>query len=157
VVSLSRRGFLGALAAAVLAGCGRDDARRRPPSDGELVAGLLEREAAAAGAVAGLAGAAAIAAQDARHLERLAARAGVAAPPRAAGGGDLAVALARKQEAVFGYVEALPRLADPDLRVLVMQVAASEASHLAALRLEAGDDPVPDAFAGFTLPEERAS
>jgi hypothetical protein len=34
-----------------------------------------------------------------------------------------------------------------------MELAASEAEHLAALRLEAGDEPVPDAFAGFTPPE----
>jgi hypothetical protein len=50
---------------------------------------------------------------------------------------------------VFAYVEALPRLADPDLRVLVMRLAASEAEHIAALRLAAGREPVPDAFAGF--------
>jgi rubrerythrin len=50
---------------------------------------------------------------------------------------------------VFAYVQALPRLEDPDLRVLVMQLAASEAEHMAALRLSAGVEPVPDAFAGF--------
>ena len=44
-------------------------------------------------------------------------------------------------------------IGSPDLRVLVMELAASEAEHLAALRLEAGDEPVPDAFAGFTPPE----
>ena len=55
---------------------------------------------------------------------------------------------------MYDYVAVLPQLADPDLRVLVMQLAASEAEHLAALRLEAGDEPVvPDAFAGFTPPE----
>jgi hypothetical protein len=31
-----------------------------------------------------------------------------------------------------------------------MQLAAGEAEHLAALRLAAGDEPVPDPFAGFT-------
>ena len=31
-----------------------------------------------------------------------------------------------------------------------MQIAASEAEHLAALRLAAGEEPVPDPFAGFT-------
>ena len=52
---------------------------------------------------------------------------------------------------MFAYVEALPRLEDPDLRVLVMQLAASEAEHLAALQAErAGEEPVPDAFAGFS-------
>jgi hypothetical protein len=33
-----------------------------------------------------------------------------------------------------------------------MQLLASEAEHLAAMRLSAGEDPVPDAFAGFTPP-----
>ena len=58
--------------------------------------------------------------------------------------------LAAKQQALFAYVEALPELSDPELRVLVMTIAASEAEHLAALRLEAGGEPVPDAFAGYT-------
>ena len=44
-----------------------------------------------------------------------------------------------------------PQLAEPELRVLVLQIAASEAEHLSALRLAAGDVPVPDAFAGATL------
>ena len=66
---------------------------------------------------------------------------------------DPAPALERKQQNVYDYVAVLPQLADPDLRVLVMELAASEAEHLAALRLEAGDEPVPDAFAGFTPPE----
>jgi hypothetical protein len=160
VVALSRRRFLGAagaLVGALWAGCGRDAARERPPSDAEVLAGLLPREAAAAAAVGGLAGAAAIARQDAQHLERLAARAGVAPPTGGDGGGDLDDALARKQEGVFSYVDALPQLSDPEARVLVMQLAASEAAHLAALRLAAGEDPVPDPFAGFTLGGERAS
>ena len=87
------------------------------------------------------------AAGRASTLRALAERAGVAAPAPASGGDGLA----RKQEAVFAYVEALPQLADPELRVLVMQIVACEAGHLAALRLEAGEQPVPDAFAGFTV------
>ena len=51
---------------------------------------------------------------------------------------------------MFDYVAALPQLADPELRVLVMELLASEAEHIAALRMAAGDEPVPDAFAGFT-------
>jgi hypothetical protein len=144
-VVVSRRGFLGtagALAAALWAGCGRDEARREPPTDAAVVRGLLGREAAAAGAAAG-----AIARQDSEHLRELAAAAGIAAPEPAAGGD----ALALKQLAVFAYVDALPKLADPELRVLVMQVVASEAGHMAALRLEAGEEPVPDAFAGFSV------
>ena len=73
---ISRRGFLGAAVAGVLwAGCGRDDARREPPSDAAVLRGVLGREAAAAGAAAGV-----VARQDAEHLSALAARAGVAAP-----------------------------------------------------------------------------
>jgi hypothetical protein len=144
--SYSRRRFIGAALAGLLwAGCGRDDARRAPPSDAEVLRGLLRREAAAAGAAAG-----AIARQDREHLRALAARAGVTAP-EPPGGGD---ALALEQLAVFGYVDALPKLSDPELRVLVMQVAASDAEHMAALRLAAGQEPVPDAFAGFTVGEE---
>jgi hypothetical protein len=143
--SYSRRGFLGAAGALVgvlWAGCGRDEARMEPPSDAEVLRGLLRREAAAAGAASGV-----VARQDAEHLDELAARAGVA-PPEPPGGGD---AVSLKQLAVFGYVDALPKLSDPELRVLVMQIAASEAEHIAALRLEAGEEPVPDAFAGFTV------
>ena len=143
--SCSRRGFLGAALAGVLwAGCGRDDARREPPSDAEVLRGLLRREAAAAGAAGGV-----IARQDVEHLAQLAGRAGVAAPEPPGGGDPVAL----KQLAVFGYVDALPKLSDPELRVLVMQVAASEAAHMAALRLEAGEEPVQDAFAGFTVEE----
>jgi hypothetical protein len=154
VVSLTRRRFLGmagALAGALLSACGRDAARARPPADADVIGALLRRERIAGAAVAGLAGAAAIARQDELHARRLARLSGAAPAtrPSAEAPGDLSVALTRKQEAVFAYVRALPRLEDPDLRVLVMQLAASEAEHLAALRLGAGLEPVPDAFAGF--------
>ena len=156
---LSRRRFLGAagaLAGALLAGCGRDAAREQPPADAEVLAGLLRRELDAGAAVAGIAGAAPIARQDRLHAERLAELSGAGTvAARSGGAADLPAALAGKQEGVFAYVAALPRLADPDLRVLVMQVAASEAEHLAALRLAAGEEPVPDAFAGFTEASER--
>jgi len=153
-VSLSRRRFLGAaglLAGLPLTACGRDAARQRPPTDAAVIGALLKRELAVGAAVAGVAGAATIARQDELHAERLGKLSGVGAPARLpAAGDDLPAALARKQEGVFAYVDALPRLADADLRVLVMQIAASEAEHLAALRLAAGDQPVPDAFAGFS-------
>jgi hypothetical protein len=97
-------------------------------------------------------GAAAIARQDRAHAARLEAALGRSPGRGTAASGDLATVLARKQEAVFAYVNALPRLADPGLRVLVMQLAASEAEQLAALRLAAGVEPVPDAFAGATNP-----
>ena len=112
-----------------------------------VVAGCCAIElAAAAAAPRGV-----IARQDALHARRLEAalrrRGGRPGPPRTLAG-DL---LARKQAAVFAYTDALPQLAEPELRVLVLQIAASEAEHLSALRLAAGDVPVPDAFAGATL------
>ena len=151
MVRLSRRRFLGAagvLAGALVSGCGRDEARRKPPTDAEVLAGLLRRERAAGAAVVGLAGAAAIALQDELHVKRLSALTSAPAPDVSPM--RLDEALASKQEALFAYVAALPRLSDADLRVLVMQIAASEAEHLAALRLAAGREPVPDAFAGYT-------
>ncbi|HKH16919.1 MAG TPA: ferritin-like domain-containing protein [Solirubrobacteraceae bacterium] len=159
MVTLSRRRFLGAagaLAGALLTGCGRDAARERPPSDADVLAGLLRHELRTWEAVRGVAGAEAIGRQDEEHVVRLSALTGapvaeLEAPPR----DDPQAALARKQEGVFAYVEALPRLSDPDLRALVMQLAASDAEHLAALRLAAGEEPVPDAFAGFTEAPER--
>jgi hypothetical protein len=157
VVALSRRRFLGAawalLAGVLLGGCGADEAGRSPPSDAEVLEGLQRREQdIVAAAAEGSAAARAVRDQDRRHAARLAtelaALGGAAAP--AATGNDPSALLERKQQAVFAYVDALPELSDPDLRVLVMQIAASEAGHLAALRLAAGDEPVPDAFAGFT-------
>jgi hypothetical protein len=151
----SRRRFLGvagALAGALLAGCGRDEARRPPQRDADALTELLRREQAALAAIAAAPGPArALRDQDARHVARLrhelvalGGRVPSAPPP-----GQPGSAVARKQQALFAYVAALPRLADPGLRVLAMQLAASEAEHLAALRLAAGADPVPDAFAGF--------
>ena len=146
MVRLSRRRFLGAALAgsAVLAGCGSERADEAPAAEVEVLEGLRARELAASAAVIGSPLAELIARQDARHAARLGAR---DAPPQAAV--DRATALARKQEAVFAYVDALPRLADPGLRVAVMQILAAEAGHVAALREEAGDDPAPDAFAGY--------
>jgi hypothetical protein len=139
-------------AAVLLAGCGVDEAGQAPPSDADVLRGLLRDEGVAAAAVIGSPVAELLLRQDQRHLARLADLAGVAPPAADAGAVDLAGALARKQDAVFAYVAALPRLADPETRVAVMQILASEAEHLAALRQGNGAEPVPDAFAGFTEP-----
>jgi hypothetical protein len=152
VVRLSRRGFLGAAGTLVLAGCGADEARKKPPSDRQVIAGLLPVELAAGGAVIGSPIAELVAHQDAQHARRLAALAGAPLEQRAPAAHNLAAALTRKQEAVFSYVAALPKLTDPDARVVVMQILAGEAEQLAALRAAAGEVPVPDAFAGFLEP-----
>jgi hypothetical protein len=152
VVALTRRGFLGAAGALVLAGCGVDEAGEAPPSDAQVIDGLLRTELAAGAAVIGSPVAELLARQDAQHARRLAALAGAPPEQRAPAAHDLAAALARKQDAVFAYVQALPKLADPDARVVVMEILASEAEHLAALRQAAGEQPVPDPFAGFLGP-----
>ena len=140
-------------AAVVLGGCGVDEAGTAPPTDAEVLTGLLDTELAAGAAVIGSSVTELLVRQDARHAERLAALAGLAAPAPGSGDAvDLATGLARKQQAVFAYVAALPKLADPDTRVAVMQILASEAEHIAALREAAGQPPVPDPFAGFMEP-----
>jgi hypothetical protein len=138
-------------AAVLLGGCGVDEAGKAPPTDADVLRGLLDVEAAASAAVIGSPVAELLARQDERHAARLAALAGVT-PPQTGNreAVDLPVALARKQEAVFAYVAALPALADPDTRVAVMQILGSEAEHVAALRQAAGDVAVPGPFAGFT-------
>jgi len=151
-VRLSRRGFLGAAGAfVVLGGCGVDEARKEPPSDAEVLAGLLAVELGAGAPVVGLPEAELVARQDAAHARRLAAAAGApeGGPPEATL--SLRDALARKQDALFSYVAALPRLTDPDHRVLVMQIAGSEAEQLVLIRAALDGPLVPDAFAGFTV------
>jgi hypothetical protein len=156
--SYTRRGFLGRAAGALvggalLSGCGVDEAGKEPPSDGEVLAGLLPVELAAAGAVIGSPIAELLVRQDAQHARRLARQAGVPLEQPAPAALDLAAALERKQQAVFAYVEALPKLSDPDARVAVMEILGGEAEQLAALRLADGKEPVPDPFAGFLEPQ----
>jgi hypothetical protein len=156
VVRLSRRRFLGRAAGALvggalIGGCGVEEAGKSPPTDADVLEGLLRRELAAGAAVIGSPLAELIDRQDHQHAERLAALVGVELIQRGSQTAqDLSTALVRKQQAVYAYVEAVPRLVDAELRVVVMQLAASEAEHLAALRLAAGEEPVPDPFAGFT-------
>jgi hypothetical protein len=137
----------------LLGGCGADEAAEPVPSDADVLRDLLRREEATVAALAGGSAAArAVRDQDRRHAARLArelARLGTDGAPMPPSG-DPPGAGARKQEEVFAGVEALPKLSDPDLRVLLMRIAASDAGHIAALRLAAGAEPVPDAFAGFT-------
>jgi hypothetical protein len=155
---MRRREFLGAVAAGVLlGGCAGEQDPAIPP-DADVLNALLPGEAEAARELSALPATDAteehVLMQDQEHISRL--RRAVLAlggDPDMVGtrGGEPLELLARKQQNVFDYVAALPRLADPELRVLVMELAASEAEHLAALRLATGErEPVPDAFAGFT-------
>jgi hypothetical protein len=147
VVSLRRREFLGAIAGGLLIGGCAGETEPAVPRDADVLAPLLAGEYAALDAL----GDDPIAAADRRHVSRL--RRAIAAAggdPENPGGADPLPPLVRKQQNVFDYAAALPRLADPGLRVLVLELAAEEAEHLAALRLAAGDEPVPDAFAGLT-------
>ena len=153
-MSLRRREFLGAVAAGVLiGGCAGEQDPAIPP-DGDVLNALLPGEVEALRELEDAGpGLEEIRSQDRRHVSRLRtaiAALGPAPDMLGARQGDPLPLLERKQRNVFDYVAALPRLADPELRVLVMELAASEAEHLAALRLAAGAEPVPDAFAGFT-------
>jgi hypothetical protein len=151
---VTRRRLLGTAGAlvggALIGGCGVEEAGKSPPTDADVLRGLLRREQAAGAAVIGVSGSELIARQDALHARRLASLADARLQQGSVEAVELPEALRRKQQAVFADVEAVPRLVDPELRVLVMQLAASEAEHLAALRLDAGEEPVPDPFAGFT-------
>jgi len=151
-VSLRRREFLGVMAAGVLVGGCAGEREPAVPPDADVLGPLLAGEYAVLAAI-GDDPSSVVAGQDRGHVRRLR-RAIVAAGgnPEGFAGGDPGTVLERKQQNVYDYVAALPRLADPDLRVLVMELLASEAEHLAALRLATGEDPVPDAFAGFTPP-----
>jgi hypothetical protein len=153
VVGLSRRRFLGlagALAGAWLTGCGRDEAKRPPVPDRAVLARLLARERATIAAAGAASGAvAAIRAHDLAHARRLRAALARLGGARAEPVPPARSLAASAQQGVYAYVDALPQLADPGLRALVLELAAGESAHLALLRLDAGDAPVPDAFAGF--------
>ena len=153
MVGLTRRGFLGVSAAVLLAGCGVDEAAEEPPSDAEVLAGLLEPERAAGAAVIGSPVAELLARQDARHSSGW-------APSRAY--------RRRRQEPTPRSTwppgsrasrtpcsptsPRCPSSLIPTRGSRVMQILASEAEHIAALRQGNGADPVPDAFAGFMEP-----
>lgn len=108
-------------------------AGRAEGARGATLARLLQHERAHAAALRG-----ALRARGARPPE----------PPAAGheGGDPLAGALALEREAVAAYERALPRLHDPDLRVLAASILATEAEHLAVVRSELGRVPAPAAF-----------
>ena len=158
MVALSRRRFLGAagaLAGALLAGCGRDEAARSPEPDSGVLAGLLAREQTtiAAARRARRRRCVALRAQDARHAARLQRELSALGRQRRSCGRQRC---GRRGGAHAGGRVRVHRSAaapgGPGPARAVMQLAASEAEHLAALRMASGEVPVPAAFAGYTEP-----
>jgi hypothetical protein len=68
------------------------------------------------------------------------------AAPSSAAGDPFALAERVERTAVAAYVDAVPKVADPDLRRLLATIVAVEAEHLAAARLQQGAVAVPVAF-----------
>jgi len=58
----------------------------------------------------------------------------------------LAFAVEAENGAVFAYTEILPQLSEPRLRGDIASILTNEAQHAAALRLELGEPPVPEAL-----------
>ncbi len=51
-----------------------------------------------------------------------------------------------EQELIAAYVDALPRLVDPEMRSLTAAILANEAEHLTVVRQQLGTQAVPAAF-----------
>jgi hypothetical protein len=62
--------------------------------------------------------------------------------------GDEALVLLHELESaqIAGYVRAIPELSPGPVRAAVATILANDAQHLAILRLEQGENPVPSAF-----------
>jgi rubrerythrin len=58
----------------------------------------------------------------------------------------LRFAMGVEQIAIAQYLDLIPKLSSQNLRGTFASILAVEAEHLAVLREEAGQDPVPDAF-----------
>jgi len=159
----------GAGTAVLLGACSKDSAGggARPVDDVELLKVALDRERTSVAAYAAigreLRGELAATArrffdQEAEHADRLALaiRQMGAVPPRPRpryelprledGPAALRFAARLEQAAVAEYIDALPRLSEPELRATVASVITNEAEHLAVVSEALGEEPVPDAF-----------
>lgn len=58
----------------------------------------------------------------------------------------LRFAIALEQDAIAAYIDALPKLSDPDLRATAASIATAEAEHVALLRIALGQSPLREAF-----------
>lgn len=173
--SLTRRGALGAVAAAALASCGGDDpAPAGTPGAGSgagLLNSLIALEHAAVAAwtaiaavlgVMGRAQAKAIRARETDHVHRLSAlvRDLGGTPPQGRPRGEYrpmfpklddeaaALRFARdlEERLVRGYLDALRSLPDSDQRRVAAEIAAEEAEDLAVVQLLSGEPAAPKAF-----------
>lgn len=177
--SLTRRTALGGSAGLLLAACASEDqppTGDRPGAGTGLLNSLLVLEhtaVAAYEAAAALARGEArryarrIARQERAHVARLEglirSRGGASARsrtpdeyarsfPRLAGQGDaLRFAADLEEQLVRAYLQALPRLSDPELRQAAAEIGADEGAHLAVVHVLRGDPAAPQAFVTGTL------
>jgi hypothetical protein len=148
---VTRRGLLAA-SAALLAGCGSDDAgpeqraSERPGGISSLADVALLNDALALERRAGNARSAAL-------LERLIRRARGAVHPLDPGAAP-PDPVAAQDELVALYVDYLPKLSEPRLRAEVGGLLAAAARRGAELRERAGREPAPAALFDGARPEE---
>jgi rubrerythrin len=71
-----------------------------------------------------------------------------ALPPLSDDDAVLRFAMGVEQIAVAQYLDLIPKLSSQNLRGTFASILTVEAEHLAVLREEAGQEPVPDAFVG---------
>jgi len=74
-----------------------------------------------------------------------------AVPPLPDDAAVLRFAMGVEQIAVAQYLDLIPRLSSQNLRGTFASILTVEAEHLAVLREEAGQEPVPDAFVGRSV------
>jgi len=71
-----------------------------------------------------------------------------ALPPLSDDDAVLRFTMGVEQIAVAQYLDLIPKLSSQNLRATFASILTVEAEHLAVLREEAGQEPVPDAFVG---------
>ena len=179
MASLTRRTALGGSAGLLLAACASEDEPppgARPGEGTGLLNSLLVLEHTAvaaydlaAGLVRGeaLRYARRIAGQERAHVRRLEelirARGDTSARsrtpdeyarsfPRLAAPGDaLRFAADLEERLVRAYLQALPKLPDPELRRALAEIGADEGAHLAVVHVLRGEPAAPEAFVTGTL------
>ncbi len=177
--SLTRRTALGGSAGLLLAACASEDqppSSARPGEGTGLLNSLLVLEHTAVAAYDAAARhvrgealryARRIARQERGHVRRLEAliraRGGASARSRTpdeyarsfpllAGPGDaLRFAADLEERLVRAYLQALPKLPDPELRRAAAEIGADEGAHLAVVHVMRGQPAAPEAFVTGTL------